>query len=137
MTGEDTQHVGGGKQPRSRVNSLVVNKMQKAAVELDQEGNQGEGSNRQAVFDAEHHVIDGYYPCDTVHFIGVDLEDDKYLYSMTGSVQYVLTQHGLMYNSFLTDRFEGYREYTEPVEHDYIFHVVDASSWLPEEVLDP
>lgn len=116
---------------KRRSRSHVGPRLTKAAEEIDLRGEPDEGSNNQAVFSAQAHVIDGYYPDDECHYLGVDLDDEKFLSSMTGSVQYVLAQHGLMYNSFRTDRFEGYQDHTKPIEHDYIFHVVDLT-WLPE-----
>lgn len=110
----------------------VPHRLRKAAKEIDAAGELEAGSNSQAEFSATHHVIDGYYPGDRCHYIGVDLADEKFLSSMTTTVQSKLTSHGLMFNSFRVERFDGYQEHTDPIEHDWIFHVVDLT-WLPEE----
>lgn len=120
-----------------RAKSHIAPRLREAAEEIDENGVAGQGSNKQAVYSAKSYVIDGYYSDgrfhrDLSHYIGVDLEDEKFLQSMTGSVQYILSKHGLMYNTIDTERFDGYQEYTDPIEHDWIFHVVDLT-WLPEE----
>lgn len=112
--------------------SHIPHRLRNATEELNRQGTEGQGSNSQAVFDAEYYVIDGYYPGDVCHYVGVDLDDPTFLSSMTGSVQYALAHEGLLYNTVQRDRFDGYQEHTEPIEHDWIFHVVDLT-WLPEE----
>lgn len=115
-----------------RDTSNITPRLTAAAEAIDENGVKGQGSNKQAEYDAISHSPPGYYPGETCHLLGVDLDDDKYLHSMTISVQYELAQHGLMFNSFYTDQFTGYRNDIERIEHDWIFHVVDLT-WLPEE----
>jgi hypothetical protein len=117
---------------QSRPNSQITHRLVDAARKIDAEGNEDEGGNRQAVFDAKSKVIDGYYPNETCYYVAVDLDDEKFFSSMTGTVQYVLGNHGLLYNSMKKDRFGGYHDHTEPIVADWIFHVVDVT-WLPEE----
>jgi len=112
--------------------SNLAHKLKQAAEVIDSEGNVGEGSNSQAEFDATAHVVPGYYPDDISHFIGVDV-DSKWVHSASLSVQYQLTQHGLLTNSFHRDEFTGYADDETHIEHDYIFHVV-SRSWLPDGV---
>ena len=110
--------------------SHIQHKLRKATEEIDQQGNSGEGSNKQAEFDAEYHVVPGYYPDEWQHYIGVDVEP-KWVHSASLSVQYELTQHGLLSNLFYVGEFTGYAGDETHLEHDFIFHVVPLG-WLPD-----
>lgn len=115
-----------------RDTSNITPRLAAAAQAINEEGIRGRGGNKQSEYNAVSHSTPGYYPGETCHLLGVDLDDDKYLHSMTITVQYELANHGLMFNSFYTDRFTGYRDGIEPIEHDWIFHVVDLT-WLPDQ----
>jgi hypothetical protein len=104
--------------------------LEEATADIDERGNLGEGSNKQAEFDAESHAVPGYYPNETHYYLGVDV-DSEWVHSASLSVQYILTQHGLMTNSFYVDEFTGYGDDNTHLEHDYIFHVVPLG-WLPD-----
>lgn len=114
-----------------KLRSHIGSRPRDAAQAIDGNGEPNQGSCKEAEYNATPYSIPGYYPHETCYLLGVDLPDDKYLHSMTVAVQYELAQHGLMFNSFYIGQFSGYRADMKPIEHDWIFHVVDLT-WLPE-----
>jgi hypothetical protein len=114
----------------ARMNHSIAYKLKQAAEAIDQRGTPGEGSNKQAEFDATAHTVPGYYPGEKVHYIGVDVTDE-WIHSASLSVQCKLVEHGLMTNSFRTGEFTGYGDDNTHLEHDYLFHVVPLG-WLPD-----
>lgn len=114
--------------PPQLIGRSYSRRVAEAADRIDEEGEPEQGGNSQAEYDARYAAVDGYYPGDRIHLIAVDLDDDRWLHSMTISVASQLRKRDLMYNSFYLDEFPGYHD-NDPVEGDVVFHVVDAS-WL-------
>jgi len=112
------------------MNSTLIQRLKAATVEIAREGTVGEGSNKQSEYDVEYYCVPGYYPQDETYLLGVDV-DSQWVNSASLSVQYELTNHDLLTNSFYLDEFTGYGDDETHIEHDLIFHVVPIG-WLPD-----